>query len=134
MVEDTLNKLADKIEDIAKKARNYIPHIQECNTMPSVCSRLNNRNEFYSLVGSRFFTVTFKKKGGEVRTMLARCGVKKHLKGTGKHIDDGRIVVWEPASFNPEEDKAGYKTFWPEQVIAVKVRGTTYEFTHEGNQ
>jgi hypothetical protein len=47
----------------------------------------------------KFFTVTFKKKDGAVRTMNCRTGVTKALKGGKSTIDhDKYLLVYEMAS------------------------------------
>ena len=43
--------------------------------------------EIREIVGSKIFSATFTKKNGELRKMLCRLGVKKHLKGGVKSYD-----------------------------------------------
>lgn len=44
------------------------------------------REDFKQLVGGRIFTCEFTKKDGTVRKMVARVGVKKHLRGGNSTI------------------------------------------------
>lgn len=71
----------------------------------------------------KFFTVTFKKKDGSLRTMNARIGVKKHLKGgvsTTAHIDK-YITVYEGA-------QASYKNINLETVEELNFQGNILKF------
>ena len=64
---------------------------------------MSDPNEVSVLIdsaGGRWFTLDFIKKNGELRTMNARVGVKKHLKG-------GKM------SFNP--DDYCYRVVWDAQ-------------------
>lgn len=68
----------------------------------------------------RFFTVTFKKRtDGEIRTMTARLGVKKHLKGGEKAFSDkekGLITCFEMVT-------GGYRSFGVDAVICATIDG-----------
>lgn len=69
----------------------------------------------------KIFSVTFIKKNGEERTMLARTGVTKHLKGgkrTNHNID--QLVVWSM------QDN-GYRTINLDTIIKLKANGTEYQ-------
>ena len=71
----------------------------------------------------KFFTVTFKKKSGELRTMNCRTGVKKHLKGgvsTTSHINK-YITVYEGA-------EASYKNVNLETVTELVIQGEKIKF------
>ena len=69
----------------------------------------------------RIFSVTFTKKNGEERTMLARTGVIKHLKG-GKRMNNNpnHLVVWSM------QDHA-YRTINLETITKLKANGTEYQ-------
>lgn len=45
-----------------------------------------NINEIRQLVGNKFFSAIFTKKNGDLRKILCRLGVKKHLKGGEKSM------------------------------------------------
>ena len=69
----------------------------------------------------RIFSVTFIKKNGEERTMLARTGVTKHLKGgTRKNNNADHLIVWSM------QDKA-YRTINLSTVTKLKANGTEYQ-------
>jgi len=60
-------------------------------------STLSARN-LRSVLGGRFFSVTFVKKDGSERKMVARCGVVKHTNGGSLSYDAyGRnhLPVWD---------------------------------------
>ena len=69
----------------------------------------------------RIFSVTFIKKNGEERTMLARTGVTKHLKGgTRRNNNIDHLIVWSM------QDKA-YRTINLSTVTKLKANGTEYQ-------
>lgn len=69
----------------------------------------------------RIFSVTFIKKNGEERTMLARTGVTKHLKGgTRRNNNTDHLVVWSM------QDKA-YRTINLSTITKLKANGTEYQ-------
>lgn len=88
-----------------------------------------NVEKFRGIVGSNFFTVTFKKKDNTVRNMTGRCGVSKFVKGTGNPVDDGRVVMWETSG--GRGGAAAYRSFYPDSIISFKVNGKVYD--KEGN-
>jgi len=69
----------------------------------------------------KIFSVTFIKKNGEERTMLARTGVAKHLVG-GKRMNNNpnHLVVW---SFGDRS----YRTINLETITKLKANGTEYQ-------
>ena len=78
-----------------------------------------NKKLFRNLVGNKFFTVTFTKKNGELRTMNCRLGVTKHLKGGTKSYDDSKynyVTVYDLS-------KKAYRTVNLDAVKSVKARG-----------
>lgn len=78
-----------------------------------------NKKLFRNLVGNKFFTVTFTKKNGELRTMNCRLGVTKHLKGGKKSYDDSKynyVTVYDLS-------KKAYRTVNLDAVKSVKARG-----------
>jgi hypothetical protein len=69
----------------------------------------------------RIFSVTFIKKNGEERTMLARTGVTKHLKGgTRMNNNPDHLVVWSMRD-------NGYRTINLETITKLKANGTEYQ-------
>ena len=59
---------------------------------------LLTEEKFRKIVGSKFFTVKFKKKDGTIRKLNGKLGVTKHLKGGVKKYDAsslGYITVYD---------------------------------------
>ena len=81
-------------------------------------------DEIKNLVKNKFFTVKFYKKDGSLRTMNARLGVKKHLKG-GKQ-------TYNPDSFNYlivfDIKKGGYRTINVNTITEILFKGSKYLF------
>lgn len=78
-----------------------------------------NKKLFKQLVGNKFFTVTFKKKDGTLRTMNCRLGVKKHLKGGTKSYDDSKfnyVTVYDLV-------KKGYRIVNLDAIKQIKTKG-----------
>lgn len=68
----------------------------------------------------RLFSVTFKKKNGELRTMLARTGVKKYLRGgVNKNTNPNHVIVFSV------HDK-GYRTLDLTKIVQLTANGVTY--------
>lgn len=64
----------------------------------------------------KFFSATFVKKNGEVRTIHCRLGVVKGLKGVGAKYDSeaaGNLVVWELK-------KKQYRTIPLDSIITLR--------------
>jgi hypothetical protein len=55
------------------------------------------KEQIRNIVKSHFFYVEYKKKNGDLRTMNAKLGVKKHLKGGKSNVDgiDTMIPVYD---------------------------------------
>lgn len=75
------------------------------------------------LFGSNVFGVTFVKKNGKPRRMIARRGVKKFIKGSGRPYierpDNTLRLVWEPRN--------GYRFINLETVSEFRFRGVIYK-------
>lgn len=77
-----------------------------------------------SLKNGRIFSVKFVKKDGSIRSMIARTGVKKHLKGGELKYSpeaNNKLIVW---SF----DSKGYRTINTDSLVYVKHNGVEYGF------
>ena len=73
-----------------------------------------------SLVGNKFFTVSFIKKDGTLRKMNARLGVKKHLKGgVSKYDIDHLLTVFDMV-------KREYRTINLETITSLVFKGKNY--------
>lgn len=69
----------------------------------------------------KLFSVTFIKKTGEERTMLARTGVKKYLRGgVNRNTNPDHLIVWSM------QDKA-YRTINLSTITKLKANGTEYQ-------
>lgn len=80
-----------------------------------------NSDQIKSIVKGKFFTATFVKKDGSVRTINGRLGVKRHLKGgsnTKAHLSN-YITVYSIA------DK-GYRSINTDTLIAIKANGKQF--------
>ena len=73
------------------------------------------------LDNGRFFSVTFRKKDGTIRKMLARRGVKRNLQGNPRYNPDdyNLLVVW---SVNDE----AYRSINLNTILEVKANGLTF--------
>lgn len=84
-----------------------------------------NKQQAYNLIRNQsnsIFSVSFKKKDGTQRNMVARLGVKKHLKGgsmTYNPSDNGYVVVFDMS-------KAQYRTINTHTLTNLKANGNTY--------
>ena len=69
----------------------------------------------------RFFSVTFRKKDGTLRKMIARRGVKKNLQGNPRYnpSDYNLLVVW---SVNDE----AYRSIHIPSILEVKAAGLIF--------
>ena len=81
-----------------------------------------NTLQVRKLVGSRIFTATFRKVSGnkEIRTMNGTLNIASKIKGVGKPITDGRVVLTEFKS-------KGLRSFYPETLISIRVGGHLYD-------
>ena len=84
-----------------------------------------NKEEAYKLLQSQnnsIFSVSFIKKDGTKRNMVARLGVKKHLKGGSMSYDPskkGHVIAFDMS-------KAQYRTINAHTLTRVKANGNTY--------
>jgi len=70
----------------------------------------------------KFFSVTFVKKDGSVRSMTARLGVKKGIKGVGLKFDPAErdlMVVWAT-------DRKSYRMVNLRTISSLKINGNTH--------
>lgn len=73
--------------------------------------------ELVAKTNSRLFTVVFRKANGEIRTMLCKTGVKKHLsKNPNKRKYANKSNVINVFDMEAKE----YRSFKPETVISFK--------------
>ena len=83
-----------------------------------------NKQEFKNIVGNTFFSVTFKKKNGDLRKLNGRLHVKTGVKGTGvpvsQEVDETLIKVYEM-------NKKQWRSFHINAMINLKARGKVYE-------
>jgi hypothetical protein len=73
------------------------------------------------IIGTRFFSVTFTKKDGTERTINARLGVKKYLKGGEKSYNDNDFNYLTVYSV---KDK-GYRTVNLDTIKEIKLNNRT---------
>ena len=82
-----------------------------------------DRDAILALIADgKFFSCSFVKRCGTLRTMQARLGVQKHLKGGEKAFDDaakGIITVFST-------DANGYRSFKVDSLRSLTVAGQTY--------
>ena len=81
-----------------------------------------NKAKIKKLVKNRFFTVTFTKKNGELRTMNARLGVTKHLKGGTKKYDKQNLLTVFDVT------KKAYRTVNVDAIKELKAGGKVLRF------
>jgi hypothetical protein len=80
-------------------------------------------NALKKTIGNQFFKATFIKKDGTLRDMIARLGVKKHLKGGEKSYnseDFNYLTVFDM-------QKRQYRTINLNTLVKIKINGVTYE-------
>ena len=70
----------------------------------------------------RFFSVVFIKKDGTTRTMVARLGVKKHLKGGQCTLDKEQYII----AYDME--KGGYRSINRDTIVSCKLDGVEYAY------
>jgi len=71
---------------------------------------------------NQFCSITFTKKNGEVRRLVGRLGVKRHLKGKGKNYSDedkGLVTVFDT-------QKGEYRSIRANSILSVKAHGKEY--------
>jgi len=74
-------------------------------------------------VGNKIFGVEFIKKDGSRRKMIARIGVKNHLKGGRNNVER----IDRPYMTVFDMQKKEYRTFNPRTAVSLKVDGESYE-------
>lgn len=73
-------------------------------------------DEFRSIVGGKIFSAVFIKQNGEVRKMVARLGVKSHLKGGELSYDPStrnNLIVFDL-------EKRAYRTIKFDNLLQIK--------------
>ncbi len=97
----------------------------------STKSRNRVRNIIESTKGQFFYVVFTKRTNGELRHMVCRIGVSRFVTGGGRKYDPkdkDLICVWEPASHNPKDGDAGYRSINLRTVKAVHCSGQVHTF------
>ena len=86
---------------------------------------MNKLEQIIENTKGRFFKATFTKKDGTIRQMVARTGVKAHLKGGAVKYDGGRYIsVYDVQS-------KGYRLINKETLREVKFGGKTYNLNNK---
>lgn len=81
---------------------------------------MKNLTNIIERTAGRFFKATFVKKDGTVREMVARTGVKAHLKGGATKYDGSKFIsVYDVQS-------RGYRLINKETLREVKFGGRVY--------
>ena len=75
----------------------------------------------------KIFTVTFVKKDGSIRTMTARLGVKKHLKGGECTLNREQYII----AYDMQNQ--GYRAINRDTILSLVFQGATV-YTAEGQQ
>jgi hypothetical protein len=73
-------------------------------------------DEFRTIVDGKFFTARFVKKNGEIRTIRARLGVKKGLKGgelSYNPSERNNLIVWDL-------EKQAYRTIKFDNLLEIR--------------
>ena len=81
-------------------------------------------NQIVELAGNNIFSAQFVKKNGEVRDMVCRLNVKKHLKG-GELKYDAKARNLLPVF---DMQKEGYRMINISTLIQLKINGEVYKF------
>lgn len=84
--------------------------------------KVNLLKSLLKATNGRFFTVTFTKQDGTLRTMNARVGVTSHIKGTGAPragTNDKYLTVFDA-------QKRAYRTINLDTVTSAKIDGVTF--------
>ena len=82
---------------------------------------MNNVKAHIESLGGKFFTATFIKKDGSIRTMNCRTDVKKHLRG-GRNPNQNPDHV-----FVYDLESGGYRTIDTTKVIEIHSQGFTFK-------
>lgn len=88
---------------------------------------MDRQTIYKKLEDGRIFRVTFVKSDGSERVMVARLGVKKHLKGGSKPFDDAdkNLIT----CFDLQ--KQGYRSFRVDRVLELKEHGQVHDLREE---
>lgn len=78
---------------------------------------------FKKLVGSNIFSVEFVKKNGDLRKMVCRLGVKKHLQGGELKYDPSSLGYITVFDMQVQE----YRTINVNTLKTLTFNGVTYE-------
>lgn len=82
-----------------------------------------------ALNSGKFLTVQWRKNNGEVRTVSARAGVKKYLKGTGKPASDKvkeeYILLWTREAGGKKFNQP--KLVRRDSILAIRAEGFKVE-------
>lgn len=81
-----------------------------------------SKNEIRRIVGNGFFSVSFIKKNGELRSINGRLGVTKYLKGGVNPNTD------KPEFLIVYENNNGYRTVSLENITRLCANGKEYLF------
>jgi WYL_2, Sm-like SH3 beta-barrel fold len=83
---------------------------------------LEQAEQLIKSTNGNFFTVTFQKKDGTMRTLTGRLGVTKDLKGVG--------MAYDPKEYDMlpvyEMNNKGYRMINLNTIAALKTDGTEY--------
>ena len=90
--------------------------------------------DFREFVKGSVFTAVFTKKDGSVRTMNARLGVAKFVKGTAPEVTAKRNATLEAQNMVGvfEMPKMEYRTLNLETLIELRANGETLVVAEEG--
>jgi hypothetical protein len=83
-----------------------------------------NVTEIINNTKGKFFRITYKRKDGTIKTMTARLGVSKDIKGTGLRYrpeDHGLLCVWSV-------DDNGYRMINLDAVSSLTCNSKEYIF------
>ena len=72
----------------------------------------------------KFFTATIRKSDGTIRTINARTGVKKHLRGGGVPV--GHVSTRDDMLVVYDVKVKGYRTIVKDNILSVKFRNVVY--------
>jgi hypothetical protein len=94
-------------------------------------AKVKKADELISLANGRFFSATFIKKDGTIRTGQFRTGVAKHVKGVGLNYnpkDYGLRGVYEPNNAEGFTGDEAYRNINLATLTMLKVDGEEYRF------
>jgi hypothetical protein len=75
----------------------------------------------------RFFSITFIKKDGSIRTINAKDRYRSHVKGTGSPATDA--LKAEGYRFLFDRNRKGFFSYKPEKVLRIKCGGIDKTFS-----